>query len=157
MIGIGVIGYGYWGPNLVRNFNGLEEARVTAVCDQSPKRCAAVQNLYPSVATYADAKELIADPKVNAVIVATPVSTHFRLAMQALEAGKHVLVEKPLALNGEQAAILVEEAERRNLVLMVDHTFVYHGAVQRIRDLVQAGQLGRLHYFDSTRVNLGLF
>jgi predicted dehydrogenase len=100
---------------------------------------------------------MLLDPEIDAVAIATPVSSHFRLAMQALEAGKHVLVEKPLALNSEQASILVEEAERRGLVLMVDHTFVYHGAVQRIRDLVRSGHLGRLHYFDSTRVNLGLF
>lgn len=156
-VGIGVVGYGYWGPNLVRNFGTTPGARVVAVSDLSPNRLADVQAHYPAIRTTSRYEDMLLDPEIDAVAVATPVSSHFRLAMQALEAGKHVLVEKPLALNGEQAAILAEEAERRNLVLMVDHTFVYHGAVQRIRDLVQAGQLGRLHYFDSTRVNLGLF
>jgi predicted dehydrogenase len=104
-----------------------------------------------------DYGEMLRDPEVEAVAIATPVATHFRLAMQALEAGKHVLVEKPLALNSGQAMLLVEEAERRDLVLMVDHTFVYHGSVRRIRELIDAGQVGKLRYFDSTRVNLGLF
>jgi predicted dehydrogenase len=157
MIGVGVIGYGYWGPNLVRNFHTVEGAKVVAVSDKSEKRRAAVEGLYPTIKTYADAKEMIADPKVDAVLVATPVNSHFELAMLALEAGKHVLVEKPITTTSEQAARLVEEAEKRKLTLMVDHTFVYTTAVRKIKELVDQGSLGQLFYYDSVRVNLGLF
>lgn len=157
VVGIGVVGYGYWGPNLVRNFSMTPGARLVAVSDLSHNRLAEVQAHFPSVKTTQCYEDMLLDPEIDAVAIATPVSSHFRLAMQAMEAGKHVLVEKPLALNGAQAALLVEEAERRGLTLMVDHTFVYHGAVRKIRDLVKSGQIGRLHYFDSTRVNLGLF
>jgi predicted dehydrogenase len=156
-VGIGVVGYGYWGPNLVRNFGMTPGARMVAVSDLSPNRLASVRALYPALKTTPRYEDMLLDPDVNAVAIATPVTSHFRLAMQALEAGKHVLVEKPLALNSGQAALLVEEAEKRDLVLMVDHTFVYHGSVRRIRELVQSGQIGKLHYFDSMRVNLGLF
>jgi predicted dehydrogenase len=157
VVGIGVVGYGYWGPNLVRNFAATPGARMAAVSDLSADRLAAVQAYYPAVKTTPRYEDLLRDPEIDAVAIATPVSSHFRLAMQALEAGKHVLVEKPLALNSGQATLLVEEAERRDLVLMVDHTFVYHGSVRRIRELIESGQVGKLHYFDSTRVNLGLF
>ena len=157
MIGIGVVGYGYWGPNLVRNFMQAEGARVTAVCDQAPKRRAQVESLYPAVKTYGDVKELIADPKVDAVVIATPVSTHFELAMAALEAGKHVLVEKPITNTVEQAKKLVDEAAKRKLTLMVDHTFCYTSVVGKIKELVAQGSLGQLFYYDSVRVNLGLF
>jgi predicted dehydrogenase len=157
VVGIGVVGYGYWGPNLVRNFNMTPGARLVAVSDLSHNRLADVQAHYPAIKTTPRYEDMLLDPEIDAVAIATPVSSHFRLAMQALEAGKHVLVEKPLALNSAQAALLVEEAERRGLTLMVDHTFVYHGAVRKIHELVHGGQVGRLHYFDSTRVNLGLF
>src|SRR5688572_12470740 len=157
LIGVGVVGYGYWGPNLVRNFGMTPGARLVAVSDLSQNRLADVQARYPAIKTTPCYEDMLLDPEIDAVAIATPVSTHFRLAMQALEAGKHVLVEKPLAMNSAQAALLVEEAERRGLTLMVDHTFVYHGAVRKIRELVETGQVGRLHYFDSTRVNLGLF
>ena len=157
MIGIGIIGYGYWGPNLVRNLNQADGARVVAVCDQSPKRRASVEAHYPAVKTYASAAEMIADPKVDAVAVATPVSSHFELAMMALEAGKHVLVEKPITTTSEQAEKLIEEAAKRKLTLMVDHTFVYTSTVRKIKELVDQGSLGQLFYYDSVRVNLGLF
>ena len=157
MIGIGVIGYGYWGPNLVRNFSDSERARVVAVSDLSAKRLGVVATRYPAVQATADAHELIQNPAVDAVVVATPVSTHFDLAMAALAAGKHVLVEKPMTATSEQAIRLIEEADRRGRVLMVDHTFVYTSAVRKIRDLIAAGELGQLHYYDSVRVNLGIF
>ncbi|MFN8635100.1 MAG: Gfo/Idh/MocA family oxidoreductase [Chloroflexota bacterium] len=157
VVGIGVVGYGYWGPNLVRNFGTTHGARMVAVSDLSPNRLASVRAQYPALKTTPYYEDMLLDPEVTAVAIATPVSSHFRLAMQALEAGKHVLVEKPMALNSGQAALLVDEAEKRDLVLMVDHTFVYHGSVRRIRELVQSGQIGKLLYFDSTRVNLGLF
>lgn len=154
---LGVIGYGYWGPNLVRNFNEIPGARVMVVSDLRPQRLAQVQDRYPAVRVTTECARVLTDPKVDAVVVATPVRSHYELALAALRAGKHVLVEKPLAPSAQQAETLVEEAERRGLVLMVDHTFVYTGAVQKIKELVDAGQLGRLLYYDSVRVNLGLF
>ena len=157
MIKIGVVGYGYWGPNLVRNFMKLDSSTVTVVCDQDLGRLALVSTLYPSLRTTTDFYELVNDPSIDAVVVATPVRTHFDIAMAALKAGKHVLVEKPLVSTAEQAQRLIDEAERRRLVLMVDHTFVYTGAVRKMYDLVRQPDFGQLHYYDSTRVNLGLF
>lgn len=157
MIGIGVVGYGYWGPNLVRNFSEQSGARVAHVSDRRPERLAQVAVRYPSVRTSADAAELFADPAVDAVVIATPVDTHFALGMAALKAGKHVLLEKPLASSSAEAMALIDEAASRRLVLMVDHTFVYTSAVQKMRDLAAAGELGDLYYYDSVRINLGLF
>ena len=156
-IGIGVIGYGYWGPNLVRNFMEVPEARVVGVSDVKEDRLALVRRRYPTVIATADHRSLLAHPAIDAVAIATPVSTHFDLAMEALRAGKHVLVEKPLASNSVQGMQLIEEAARRNRVLMVDHTFVYTGAVAKIRELVMSQTLGDIYYYDSVRVNLGLF
>jgi predicted dehydrogenase len=157
VIRVGVVGYGYWGPNVVRNFADVPGCQLVAVSDMRPDRLAAVRSRYPAVRTFADPNELIADRRIDAVVIVTPVSTHFDLAMQALKAGKHVLVEKPLAETAEQAQRLVDEAERRRLVLSVDHTFVYTGAVRKIRELVATGSLGDIYYYDSVRVNLGLF
>jgi len=157
VIRIGVVGYGYWGPNIVRNFSEVPGCQLTAVSDMRPERLAAVRSRYPAIRTFADANELIADRRIDAVVIVTPVSTHFDLAMQALRAGKHVMVEKPLASTSEQAARLVDEAMSRNRVLHVDHTFVYSGAVRKIKELVASHALGDLYYYDSVRVNLGLF
>jgi predicted dehydrogenase len=157
MVGIAVIGYGYWGPNLVRNFALVEDATVVAVCDQREERRAVVEKLYPAVTTYHDVAEMLADEAVDAVVVATPVTTHFALAMQVLAAGKHVLVEKPMTSTVAEAEQLVAEAARLGLTLMVDHTFIYTSAVRKIRELIDGGQLGQLYYYDSVRVNLGLF
>ena len=157
MIGIGVIGYGYWGPNLVRNFAETPGSQVVAVSDLNPERLERLTRRYPAVTTSTTADALIANPAVDAVVIATPVATHFELAMQALAAGKHVWVEKPLAASSGEARRLRDEAARRQLVLMVDHTFVYTGAVRKIGDLVRTGQLGDVYYYDSVRVNLGLF
>jgi predicted dehydrogenase len=157
MIGIGVVGYGYWGPNLVRNFFEVPEAKVVSVSDLNAKRLDLVSSRYPSVETTARFQDLLYDSRIDAVAIATPVSTHFELAMQALRAGKHVLVEKPLATTSEQAIRLIEEAACRNLVLMVDHTFVYTGAVRKIKELVASHRLGDIYYYDSARINLGLF
>jgi predicted dehydrogenase len=156
-LGVGVIGCGYWGPNLVRNFAEVPSARVVAVSDLQPARLGPISARYPAVRTTTDHRDLLSDPAVEAIAIATPVSTHYELARQALEAGKHVLVEKPMAASCDEAERLIELAERRGLVLMVDHTFVYTGSVQKIKELVDAGELGRLYYWDSTRVNLGLF
>lgn len=157
MIGVGVIGYGYWGPNLVRNFAEVDGAHVVAVCDRRPERLALAKSRYPYIETTDVAMEVVADPRIDAIVIATPVSTHFELARQALRAGKHVLVEKPLAATSDEAERLIEEANRRRLILMVDHTFVYTGAVRKIRELITDGVLGQLYYYDSVRVNLGLF
>lgn len=157
MVNIGVIGYGYWGPNLVRNFSQTVGANVIAVCDQRAERRALVEKVYPSIKTYADVHELLNNPQIDAVVVATPVSSHYALALQALKAGKHVFVEKPFTANVAQAEQLVEEAERRNLTIMVDHTFIYTSAVRKIKDLVTSGAIGQLYYYNSVRVNLGLF
>ncbi len=157
MIGVGVIGYGYWGPNLVRNFSEADGSRVVAVSDLSPDRLNLAARRYSDVSTTPDAEALIVSPEVNAVVIATPVSTHFELGMRALAAGKHIWVEKPLAATSDQARRLRDEAAARKLVLMVDHTFVYTGAVRKIGELVRTGQLGDLYYYDSVRVNLGLF
>jgi len=157
MIGIGVIGYGYWGPNLVRNFSLASGMEVKVVSDLRPRRLEQVKARYPSVKITTNHAELIDDPNIKAVAIATPVSTHFDLAMAALRAGKHVWVEKPLTSSSEQAMQLIEEAQRRNLVLHVDHTFIYTGAVRRIKELVSRNELGEIYYYDSVRVNLGLF
>ncbi|MDZ4721209.1 MAG: Gfo/Idh/MocA family oxidoreductase [Roseiflexaceae bacterium] len=157
MVGIGVIGYGYWGPNLVRNFSQARGAQVIAVCDQRADQRALVEKVYPSVQTYSEVREMLSNPLIDAVAVATPVSSHFALAMQALQAGKHVFVEKPFTASVEQAERLVEQAEKSQLTLMVDHTFIYTSAVRKIKDLLNSGTLGQLYYYDSVRVNLGLF
>ena len=157
MIKLGVIGYGYWGPNLVRNYVGVPGADVMAVSDLNPAQLERVHGRYPAIQTTTDSNDLITNPDIDAIAIATPVSAHYSLALTALQAGKHVLVEKPMTATAEQAQELIEEAAKRNLVLMVDHTFVYTGAVRKIGGIVASGELGDVYYYDSTRVNLGLF
>jgi predicted dehydrogenase len=154
---VGVIGYGYWGPNLVRNFTASPHTHVAAVADRDAGRRKAVGALYPWARTCGDAEEILRDPAIDAVAIATPLFTHHPLAKAALEAGKHVLVEKPLASSVAECEELVALAAARGLVLMVDHTFVFTGAVRKIREVVESGALGRILYFDSVRINLGLF
>lgn len=156
-VSVGVIGYGYWGPNLLRNFAEVPGSQVVAVSDLNPVRLAQATARYPAIRAIRDCHALISDPAVDAVVIVTPVSTHYDLAMEALQAGKHVLVTKPMALSAADAARLAREAAKRKRVLMVDHTFIYTGAVRRIKELIDAGSLGRLYYYDSVRVNLGLF
>ena len=157
MIGIGVIGYGYWGPNLVRNLCETDGAEVVSICDLSATRLDIARRRYSSLTTTSDPGDVILHRLVDVVVIATPISTHFELALRSLWAGKHVLVEKPLAASSDEAKRLVDEAARRRLVLMVDHTFVYTGAVRTIESLIRSGELGTLHYYDSVRINLGLF
>jgi predicted dehydrogenase len=157
VIRVGVIGYGYWGPNLVRNFADSSNAEVVAVSDLRPERLANLNKRYPMVRITTNHRDLLADNNIDAIAIATPVSTHFPLAMEALRAGKHVLVEKPFAASSEEAVQLIEVAERRQRVLMVDHTFVYTGAVRKIKELAASDTLGEIYYYDSVRVNLGLF
>jgi predicted dehydrogenase len=157
MINIGVIGYGYWGPNLVRNFADLPNVHVHTVCDLSAERLPKAKARYPYIQTTTQPSDLFKDPAIDAIAIATPVSTHFALAQQALQAGKHVLLEKPMTATVAEAEQLLELAARQQRVLMVDHTFIYTSAVRKIRELVQSKQLGDLYYYDSVRVNLGLF
>ena len=154
---IGVIGYGYWGPNLVRNFAELAGCNLTAIADLDETKLALAKRRFPAVHTTTDIGELMGDPAIDAIAIATPVRTHFKLAMAALKAGKHVWVEKPMTETAEEARLLVAEAEKRGLILHVDHTFIYTGAVKKMGDLIAAGELGKVLYYDSVRVNLGLF
>jgi predicted dehydrogenase len=157
MLRFGVIGYGYWGPNIVRNLRALEGCEVVGICDQSPAARKRVQAAYPGIPFYSDAQELLTSSAVDAIAVITPVWTHYELTKAALENGKHVFVEKPFTSNAAQAEELINLAEQKNLQIMVDHTFLFTGAVRRIQKLLKEGTLGRLYYYDSTRVNLGLF
>jgi predicted dehydrogenase len=157
MIGVGIIGYGYWGPNLARCFAETEGCRLAAIADTSSDALARAGRRHPAVDLFEDWRRLVRHPRVDAVVIATPVRNHYELAYAALVAGKHVLVEKPMTQTSQQAEDLIETAARRGLMLMVDHTFVYTGAVQKLRELIAAGELGRIYYYDSTRVNLGLF
>ena len=154
---VGVIGFGYWGPNIVRNFHSLEHCQVVSVCDKNAAALKRAQRSYPGVHLTTDFAEVLRSPDVDAVAIITPVWTHFELAKAALENGKHIFVEKPFTSTSQQAEELIELAERKNLRIMVDHTFLFSGAVRKIRDLVDNGTLGPLYYYDSTRVNLGLF
>jgi predicted dehydrogenase len=154
---LGVIGYGYWGPNLVRNFAAGPRTKVVAIADGNAHRRQVAEATYPYIKVVEDANALIADPNIDAIAIATPIFTHFELAKRALEAGKHVLVEKPLAPSVAQSEELVLLADKQKRVLMVDHTFVYTSAVRKLRELVSTGELGRVLYFDSVRINLGLF
>jgi predicted dehydrogenase len=156
-IKVGLIGYGYWGPNLLRNLHETDGVDVKVCVDLLPERRAAASKRYPNVQVSADADEIVNDPEIDAVVLATPVFSHHSLAKRALEAGKHVLVEKPMTRTVQEAEELIKLAKRKDLVLMVDHTFVYTGAVRRIKEIIDAGELGELYYFDSVRINLGLF
>jgi predicted dehydrogenase len=157
MINFGVIGYGYWGPNLVRNLFEVAETQVLAVSDMRADRLEQVKLRYPSVTVSTDFNDLLNNPNIDAIAIATPVHTHYELALQALQSGKHVMVEKPMTSTSEQALHLIEEATRRKLTLLVDHTFVYTGAVRKIKAIADSGKLGDILYYDSTRINLGLF
>ncbi|MFD3002754.1 Gfo/Idh/MocA family protein [Pontibacter toksunensis] len=157
MVNVGIIGYGYWGPNLVRNFYAANDCCVKAVADARPERLQQLEKVFPSIRGVKDAREIIYDPGIDAVVIATPVSTHFTLARKALAEGKHVLIEKPMASSVEEAELLINLAEQKGVLLMVDHTFLYTGAVEKMRQLVDGQELGNIKYLDSTRINLGLF
>src|SRR6266849_1993404 len=152
-----VAGYGYWGPQVVRNFHNLQSSEVVAVCDTSSKSLQRAHETYPEIQVTQDFGELVRTSQIDAVAIVTPVRTHYGLAKMALQNGKHVFVEKPFTCTSSQAEELIELAERKNLKIMVDHTFLFTGAVRKIRQLIEDGTLGELYYYDSTRVNLGLF
>jgi predicted dehydrogenase len=157
MVKFGVIGYGYWGPNVVRNLDQLDGSEVALVCDKSPAARKRVQKAYPHIKVTATSAEVMSSTAIDAVAVVTPVWTHYELTKAALENGKHVFVEKPFTSSAAQAEELINLAERKNLQIMVDHTFLFTGAVKKICQLVHSGELGEIYYYDSTRVNLGLF
>lgn len=157
MINVAIIGYGYWGPNLVRNFNAVEGCKVKWVSDLRQPRLDLIAKQYPGMQTTADVENIFTDTEVDAVIIATPVQTHYPLALKALHAGKHVLLEKPMTPSVAEAEELGALSEAKGLVLMVDHTFLYTGAVQKIKELIDNKEIGEIEYFDSTRINLGLF
>ena len=157
MIRLGIIGYGYWGPRITRNFHGLSNCKVSLVCDRDRAALQRAEHAHPDVKLTTEVSDIICSRDIDAVAVITPVWTHFELAKAALEHGKHVFVEKPFTSTAAQAEQLIELAERKNLKIMVDHTFLFTGAVKKIRQLIDEGTLGKLYYYDSTRVNLGLF
>ncbi len=157
MIRVGIIGYGYWGPNILRNFSHVEGSRVVSVCDKNPRALEQLIKAYPSIRATLEADELIESVDIDAVAIITPVFTHYELAKKVLLQGKHVLVEKPFTYKVDQAQELIELSEGKNLKIMVDHTFLFTGAVKKIKELIEDGTIGDLLYFDSMRVNLGLF
>ena len=157
MLRVGVIGCGYWGPNIIRNFNAHNEVSLVSVCDKNAAALEKIKNLYPEIETCADAKEITHSSKIDVVCVVTPVSTHYGLALEALKNGKHVFVEKPFTATAAQAEELIELAEKKKLMIMVDHTFLFTSAVRKIKEVIDDGTMGDLYYYDSTRVNLGLF
>jgi predicted dehydrogenase len=156
-INIGVVGCGYWGPNLIRNFRSISECHVKLACDTDLKRLAHIKQLYPDIKTISDFEEFVKDPEIHAICVATPVWTHFELAKKSLEAGKHTFVEKPMASNVSQCRELVDLADRKNLILMIGHTFIYSTPVRKIKDIINSGDIGKILYISSQRMNLGLF
>jgi predicted dehydrogenase len=156
-LNIGVVGCGYWGPNLARNFAENEGAALRWLCDLNAQRLASLARRYPAAQATDDYGKMLRDNELDAVVIATPVSAHYPLALAALQAGKHVLIEKPFTATAQEAAELIALADQNGLTLMVDHTFIYTGAVRKIKEMVDGGELGDLLYFDSVRINLGLF
>jgi predicted dehydrogenase len=156
-IAVGVIGCGYWGPNLIRNFSESVQTDVKYACDLRKDRCENIKLKYPQINMTRRYRDILKDPQIEAVAISTPVSSHYKIVREALEAGKHVLVEKPLSSNSKEAEILVNIASAKGLVLLVDHIFIYTNAVKKIREYISKGSIGKLYYFDSVRINLGLF
>lgn len=157
MIGAGVVGYGYWGPNIVRNFNAVPDSSVVHVCDTNTQTFARLSALYPTISVSTDFADILGNPAINVVAIVTPVSTHYDLAKRALQNGKHVFVEKPFTQLPSQAEELTNLAEQKNLRIMVDHTFLFSGSVAKIKELIDTGEIGKIYYYDSTRINLGRF
>ena len=157
MVNVAVVGCGYWGPNLIRNFRSLPECRVKTICDADPKRLEHQKQMYPDVQTTTEFAGILADSSIDAVALATPVNTHHTLATQSLEAGKHTFIEKPMATSSDQCRALIDLAKQRNLALMVGHTFVYTAPVLKIKEIIASGEIGEVMYISSRRLNLGLF
>ena len=157
MLRMGVIGYGYWGPNIARNFAGADGVHLAAISDRNPDALKRAQKAFPAVELTSDHRDLTTSSAIDAVAVVTPVSLHYHLAREALQNGKHIFVEKPFTATTAEAEELIELAAQKNLTIMVDHTFLFTGAVRKMKELIDQGELGNLCYYDSMRVNLGLF
>ena len=157
MINVGVIGAGYWGPNLIRNFQQISRSNVVMVADLNPERLSYIQSLYPAIETTTNYKDLISNAEIDALAIATPVFTHKDFALEAMEQGKHVFIEKPMAASVADARAMIELSERKGLCLMVGHTFEYNSAVIKIKEIIDSGELGEIYYINSQRLNLGLF
>ncbi len=157
MVGVAIVGYGYWGPNLARNFDEAEGTRVEMICDQDPQRLAKARRRHPAAEGTTRFEDVLNNPRVQAVAIATPVQTHYDLARRAIEAGKHVLVEKPLTMRADHAEDLCKRAKKKGVVLMVDHIFVFSPAVVQLKQIVDSGKLGDIFFIDGVRINLGLF
>ncbi|MFA6078133.1 MAG: Gfo/Idh/MocA family oxidoreductase [Candidatus Omnitrophota bacterium] len=157
MLKVGIIGYGYWGPNIVRNFCAIEGVKVAAVCDKRQDALLRAQKAYPHIVTCSDHSDITTSKDIDIVAIVTPVSSHYALAKEALNNGKHIFVEKPFTTNVKEAEKLIELADKKGLKIMVDHTFLFTGAVKKIKELLDDHKLGKIYYYDSTRVNLGLF
>jgi predicted dehydrogenase len=157
MHNVGVIGYGYWGPNLVRNFMSIPGVSVRAVCDKSRERLQHLGKLHPEIEKTSDSSRILDDPSIDIAVIATPVSTHFALAMECLKKGKHVFVEKPLARSAQECRDMIAKAEEKSLTLMVGHTFIYTQTVRKIKEIVDSGEIGEVMYVSCRRLNLGLF
>jgi predicted dehydrogenase len=157
MINVGVLGCGYWGPNLIRNFMEVQNHRLKTVCDLRQERLDFIKSRYPAVEVTQNYRDILNDADIQAVAIATPVSTHYQFAKEALENGKHVMVEKPFTANVAQGEELIYLAQKKGKIVLVDHTFIYTGAVRKMKEIIDTGQLGTLYYFDSVRINLGLF
>lgn len=154
---VAVIGVGYWGPNLIRNFLSLDEVENVIACDHDESRLAKMRKSFYGIETASDYEEIISRADVDIVAIATPVSSHYEIAKKSLLAGKHCWIEKPMTASVAEAEELIELAEKRGLKIFVDHTFIYTGAVRKMKEIITSGRLGELYYFDSVRINLGLF
>jgi predicted dehydrogenase len=157
ILNIGVVGCGYWGPNLIRNFRALQDCRMKVICDQDVNRLKQLKNLYPEVQTETDFDKTIADKHLDAIVIATPVRFHFKMAKAALEAGKHVFIEKPMASSSAECEELNSIARSKGLTLMIGHTFLYSAPVRKIKEIVKSGDIGQIQYISSRRLNLGLY
>jgi predicted dehydrogenase len=157
MVNVGIIGFGYWGPNLARNFNMDPNAKLLKIADTNSERCKLAQKNYPQTEVTTNPEELIKALDIDLIVIATPVSTHFELAIKALENGKHVWIEKPITSSSKEARILADKAQQKNLIVTVDHTYLFSGAISKIKNILTKKELGDLYYYDSVRVNLGLF
>jgi predicted dehydrogenase len=157
VIKVGVIGCGYWGPNLIRNFSSLPGCKVKSICDIDCERLSSMKRLYPGVESSTDADHVINDPEIDAIAIATPVYLHFEMGKKSLMMGKHTFIEKPMASSAAQCQALIALAAKQKLILMIGHTFIYTSAVRKIRDIIDSGELGEIFYISSRRLNLGLF
>ena len=157
MIKVGVIGFGYWGPNIIRNFSAADGAKVVAIADKKTEALDKVKKIYPDIICTTNADEIIKSPDIDCVAVVTPVSSHYPLSIKVLEEGKHLFVEKPFTTSSAQAQELINLAEQKNKLIMVDHTFLFTGAVRKMKEIIDEQTLGTIYYYDSTRINLGLF